>query len=170
MLQLDFKDVLNFTIKMRTLITFILSVLFFVSCDNSEKSKYSKTSKKRVSQTINQLEVHPGKKLMKDNCYVCHSLKATHKNRLAPPMIAVTKHYKSTKTTKEEFKEAIQNWIKNPIKENSKMPGAVKRFGIMPKTPFPKKTIDLIADYMFDNNIEQPKWFEKHEKSMNKNE
>lgn len=48
--------------------------------------------------------------------------------------------------------------------------GAVKRFGIMPKNPFPKKTIDLIADYMFDNKIEQPKWFEKHEKSIKKNE
>ena len=32
----------------------------------------------------------------------------------------------------------------------------------MPKTPFPEATIQQIADYMFDNNIEQPEWFEDH--------
>ncbi|MDG2074402.1 MAG: c-type cytochrome [Polaribacter sp.] len=169
MLQSIVKDDVNFTIKMRTFIGFI-SVLFFVSCQTSEKPKYSKTTKEIPSQIKNQLQEHPGKKLMENNCYVCHSPSNSHDNRIAPPMIAVKKHYKSSKTTKEEFKTTIQNWIQNPTKENSKMFGAVKRFGIMPKNPFPKKTIDLIADYMFDNKIEQPKWFEKHEKSIKKNE
>ena len=169
MLQSIVKDDVNFTIKMRTFIGFI-SVLFFVSCQTSEKPKYSKTTKEGISQITNQLQEHPGKKLMENNCSVCHSSSNSHDNRIAPPMIAVKKHYKSSNTTKGEFKTAIQNWIQNPTKENSKMFGAVKRFGIMPKTPFPKKTIDLIADYMFDNKIEQPKWFEKHEKSMKKNE
>mgnify|MGYP005991003031 CR=1 FL=1 len=169
MLQHNSEDVFNFTIKMRTFIT-LISVLFFVSCQTSEKPKYSKTSKNITLQITDQFEEHPGKKLMENNCYVCHNPSNSHDNRIAPPMIAVKKHYKSSKTTKEEFKTAIQNWIQNPTKENSKMYGAVKRFGLMPKTPFPKKTIDLIADYMFDNKIDQPKWFEKHEKSMKNNE
>ena len=42
------------------------------------------------------------------------------------------------------------------------MYSAVRRFGVMPKTPFPEATIQQIADYMFDNNIEQPEWFEAH--------
>ena len=40
--------------------------------------------------------------------------------------------------------------------------GAVKRFGVMPKTPYPEETIKQIADYMFDFDIEQPEWFEDH--------
>lgn len=166
MLQCAAKEVFNFTIKMRTFITFI-SVLIFASCQTSEKPNYSKTF---IAQKADELQEHPGKKLMEKNCSVCHHPTASHENRLAPSIIAVKKHYKSSKTTKEEFQEAIQNWIKNPTKENSKMSGAIRRFGIMPKTPFPKKTIDLITDYMFDHKIEQPKWFEKHTKSKHKNE
>ena len=42
------------------------------------------------------------------------------------------------------------------------MPGAVKRFGAMPKQYFPEETIEKISDYMFDNTIDQPEWFEAH--------
>ena len=154
---------------MRIFIT-IISVLFFMSCQTSEKPNYSKATKNQAQQKdLNSLE-HPGKKLMEANCYVCHNPTANHENRIAPPMIAVKKHYISSTTTKEEFKTALQDWVENPTKEKAKMFGAVKRFGVMPKTPFPKKTIDLIADYMFDNKIDQPKWFEEHSKSMKKNE
>jgi cytochrome c2 len=138
MLQFSRVDVLNFTIKMRTFIT-LIAVLFFISCQTSEKPKYSNVYKGLTSQKTNQLEEHPGKKLMEINCYVCHSPTLGHENRIAPPMIAIKKHYISSKTTKEKFKTALQSWIENPTKENSKMAGAVKRFGVMPKTPFPKK-------------------------------
>lgn len=117
-----------------------------------------------------QLQEHPGKKLMGTNCYVCHSPSATHENRIVPPMVAVKNHYKSSKTTKEEFKAAFQKWIENPTEENSKMRGAVRKFGVMPKTPFPKKTINLIADYLFDNEIDKPKGFDKQHNLMKKNE
>ena len=40
--------------------------------------------------------------------------------------------------------------------------GAVKRFGVMPKQAFPEETIKQIADYMFEFEIEQPEWFDKH--------
>lgn len=154
----------NFTIKMRTIIL-VFAVSFFVSCQTSEKPNYSKTSKDSLD-----IKEHPGKKLMEHNCYVCHSPSATHENRIAPPMIAVKQHYVTSKTTKDEFKLAFQNWIDNPTAENSKMPGALKKFGLMPKTPYPKETIELIADYMFDNEIEKPKGFDKqHQKGENTN-
>ena len=77
-------------------------------------------------------------------------------------MIAIKKHYINEGTTKEQFKVAMQEWIKNPTEENAKMFGAVKRFGVMPKQPFPEETINQIADYMFDYDIKQPKWFDEH--------
>ena len=148
----------------------IIIALFFVSCQTSEKPNYAKVSKDLTQQKKVKVKEHPGKKLMETNCYVCHNPTANHENRVAPPMIAVKKHYITATTTKEEFKAAFHNWIENPTKEKAKMFGAVRRFGIMPKTPFPKKTIDLIADYIFDNDIAQPDWFEEHSKSMKKNE
>lgn len=146
----------------------ILSVVFLTSCQTSEKPTHNRVSEKQFAKT--DLEtVHPGKKLMKEKCYICHSVTANSSNRIAPPMIAIKKHYISKTTTKKEFTEALQRWITDPTKEKAKMKGAVKRFGVMPKTPFSKETIRQIADYMFDNNIEQPKWFQNHFKKMNNN-
>ena len=138
---------------------FILLVLFsvlIISCNNSKNKDYSSLKRPIKSKK------HPGKKLMETNCYVCHGPSASHDNRIAPPMIAIKKHYINDDTSKEQFIETIQTWIKNPNEDDAKMFGAVRRFGVMPKTPFPEATIQKIADYMFDYDIEQPEWFEDH--------
>ena len=111
---------------------------------------------------------HPGKRLMETNCYACHNPTASHENRIAPPMIAIKNHYISNNTAKEEFINSIKAWIKNPNIEEAKMYGAVNRFGIMPKQSFLEEDIVQIADYMYDNDIEQPEWFEEHFKGMKK--
>lgn len=140
----------------------VVSALLFLSSCQTEVKKNKNTYFSRIVK----IKEHPGKKLMETNCYVCHSPSASHDKRIAPPMIAIKKHYISKSTTKEEFKTALLNWINNPSKENSKMKGAIKKFGVMPKTPFPEETILLIADYMFDNKIDKPKWFKMHQKKM----
>lgn len=132
----------------------ILSILTLYSCNKSNKPSYEK---KKISS-----EALEGKKLMENNCYVCHNPTAKHSDRIAPPMIAIKKHYISNQTNKAAFIASMQNWILNPTLENSKMKGAVKRFGLMPKQHFPEETIKQIAIYMFENEIEQPEWFEEH--------
>jgi hypothetical protein len=77
-------------------------------------------------------------------------------------MIAIKKHYMTNETTKQQFITDIQNWIKKPSEENSRMPGAIRNFGLMPYAPFPEETITQIADYMFDHDIDRPEWFEDH--------
>lgn len=144
---------------MKLFLAFALSIFLF-SCQDTKRPSYAK---KEVSSKITTQQ-HPGKKLMIANCYVCHSPSASHENRIAPPMVAVKKHYLDANTTKEQFTASLQNWIENPTKENAKMYGAVKRFGLMPKQAFPKETITQIAAYMFDNDIEKPEWFDAHEK------
>ncbi|MBT8304737.1 MAG: hypothetical protein KJP09_09735 [Bacteroidia bacterium] len=138
------------------LVTLAVLILLF-GCNESKKENYT-------SQIINQdnSEPHPGKKLLETNCYVCHSPIADHDTRIGPPMIAIKKHYINNKTTKAQFIEDIQEWIKDPTEEKARMFGAVRRFGVMPKTPYPEETITQIADYLFDNDIEQPEWFEDH--------
>ncbi|WP_439131169.1 c-type heme family protein [Polaribacter sp.] len=134
-------------------ILFVLLVAF--GCQKKQNPSYAKAK--------SQVDVnHPGKKLMENKCYVCHSPSASHDDRIAPPMIAIKKHYISSETTKEEFIESIQNFVKKPTKETTKMRGAVKRFGVMPKQVFAADDIKKIAEYMFDNEIEEPEWFESH--------
>lgn len=142
---------------MNKLFLFLISALLFWSCDHSKETEYHAEHDKKFNSTI-----HPGKKLLESNCYVCHSPTATEENRLAPPMIAIKEHYIYENTSKEVFIDDILQWIKDPTEENARMYGAVKRFGVMPKTPIPDETIKQIADYIFDNEIDQPEWFEEH--------
>ena len=130
--------------------------LLILSCNN--------TNNKKLSAFDLQMEAnkHPGKKLMEINCYTCHSPSASQSDRIGPPMVAIKRHYIDENTTKAQFVENMQAWIKNPNAQDAKMFGAVKRFGVMPKQSFPEETIAKIADYMFDYNIDQPDWFEKH--------
>ena len=141
---------------MRKSYLFIALSLLILSCN--------KNNNKKLSAFDLQMEAnkHPGKKLMEINCYTCHSPSASQSDRIGPPMIAIKKHYINENTTKAQFVENMQSWIKNPNAQDAKMHGAVKRFGVMPKQSFPEETIAKIAEYMFDYNIDQPEWFEKH--------
>ena len=148
----------KYLIMKNRIIILLIVVLLFWSCKNATKSTdvYSEVT------TIKEEEQHPGKKLLEVNCYVCHSPSAGHDDRIAPPMIAVKKHYLTEGVTKEEFIKSIQDFMKNPNADDAKMFGAVKRFGVMPKASYPEETITQIADYIYDNDIEQPEWFDEH--------
>jgi nitrate reductase cytochrome c-type subunit len=132
----------------------ILVLLLSLSCQKSQKPAYGKTQP--------SADVHLGKKIMENKCYVCHNPTTAHEDRIAPPMIAIKKHYISKNTSKEEFINSIQNWIKNPTQENAKMYGAIKKFGVMPKQFFSEEDIKQISEYMYDNDIEKPEWFDSH--------
>ena len=143
------------------IITITILTVFMYSCKNNSNSKIE-----YIATNSSVIYEHPGKKLMETNCYACHNPTTSHENRLAPPMIAIKKHYLSYDITKDEFVLAIQNWIENPNEADAKMFGAVRRFGVMPKQPFSKEVIEQIADYMYNNDIEQPEWFEEHFNNM----
>ncbi|TXD50826.1 MULTISPECIES: DUF3365 domain-containing protein [unclassified Polaribacter] len=133
----------------------ILVFLGLFSCKKSNEPSYGK---KKITK-----QIHAGKKLMENNCYVCHNPTTSHDDRIAPPMVAIKKHYISKEITKQEFISSMQNWIEHPTEENSKMPGAIKKFGVMPKQYFSKETVQQISEYMFDFEIASPEWFEKHQ-------
>jgi len=147
---------------------FVLSILgsTLFACNTYNKDKYSNIQNDSKDLALAEPQEHPGKKLMENNCYVCHNPKTSEGNMIAPPFVAVKMHYISEDTSKEEFVKMIVEWSKNPSEEKSKMPGAVKKFGLMPYQFFPEETIRQIADYMFDNEIEQPVWYKDHYNKM----
>lgn len=142
---------------MKNLITIILIATFF-GCQKSEKTSY--VEKSDVLNIVQ--EKHPGKKWMEMQCYICHNPKTKEQNRIAPPMIAIKNHYLTEGISKEDFIKDIQKFVKNPTVENSKMPNAVKKFGLMPKQYYSDKTIREIADYLYDNDIEKPKGYDEN--------
>ena len=147
----------------------ILMIAFlgtFLACNTNSKKYYSavKSDSEIAAQAISQ--EYPGKKLMETNCYVCHNPKTAEADIIAPPMVAVKMHYISEETTKENFIEDMVAWSKKPSQETSKMPGAVKKFGLMPYQFFPENTIKQIAEYIYDNDIDEPEWFAEHYSKM----
>lgn len=138
-----------------------LVIVLLMGCNDTKNSRYTNQLevKKATAKTSNN---HPGKKLMQNKCYVCHNPTTGHKGRIAPPMVAVKSHYLKDDTTKEAFSNAIWDFVKKPNPYKTKMQGAVNRFGLMPYQEFKEEDIKQIAEYIYDNKIDEPEWFKEH--------
>jgi mono/diheme cytochrome c family protein len=138
---------------------FFSGVIFTVAYSCSDTSNEGDISEMTADK---KLEIAEGFELYESNCVSCHSSDASMENRLAPPMIAVKKHYWKEGMTLEAFTEDIMAFLNNPSNENSIMPGAVSRFNLMPKMNFTEDQISKIASYIFYTEIEKPDWFDAH--------
>lgn len=139
---------------MKQLIIIIFSLITFISCENEQK------------EIVLTDVSHPGKSLMEMNCNTCHSSTSAENSRIAPPMIAIKKKYLEPGISKHDFILSIQNWVEHPSEDISKMPDAIKKYGIMAKINYPKESIEQIADYIFSNEIEKPEWFKENGKNQ----
>lgn len=103
-----------------------------------------------------------GELLMKNNCLTCHGNGDSHETILAPPMRGVKMHYLEKDMSEDAFVTAVVNWVTDPKEKNTKMPGAVNRFKVMPKQNFDPEEVKAIARYMYNNDMPRPDWFDKH--------
>ena len=69
---------------------------------------------------------------------------------LAPPFLRVQEHYKPAYPQKDEFINAIIAITNNPSLENTLMPGAVKKFNLMPKFVYDQEELRLIAEALYE--------------------
>ncbi len=139
---------------------FLVFSILLLNCKEGEtdKTKYVKNP-----SVINNEEVakqHPGKRIMEQECYLCHNPEASQESMIAPPMIAIKNYYIGDNTTKEQFTEDLIQWIIDPEQE-SKMPDALFEFGSMPYIPYSDDVITQIAEYIYDYDIERPKWYDE---------
>ncbi len=146
----------------------IVAITLFVlgACNNQSSTNQNKTQKSDSISNNDKLDtnsiVPDGFTLLENNCFVCHSPNAKMEVRLAPPMEAVKRHYIDKETKEEEFTVDLIKFINNPAEENTKMPGAVKKFGVMPKMSFSENELKAIAHYIYTTELEKPDWFDKH--------
>ena len=143
-------------IGINILVLFLLSI---ASCQVNNEKKLETNS--NDSLIINQ-EKAKAFDLMSTKCFACHGADASLQNRIAPPMIAIKKHYIKEETTLETFTQDMVSFVQDPTVEHVKMKGAFKRFGLMPKLDFPEAELKLIAKYIYENEIDEPTWFKKH--------
>ena len=113
----------------------------------------------------NQTSDEQGYNYLKTYCYACHNPQVESRDKMiAPPMIRVKQHYLPVFQNKKDFVNAVVEWVKHPSKEAALMPGAVRKFNIMPPLAYPDEVLRAIAVYMYDNELEQPKMMGMHEK------
>ena len=103
-----------------------------------------------------------GGKLFIQNCGSCHGQSDTADNRIAPPIVAIKDHYLRQHADKKEFVSALVNWVTHPSNDRTLMPGAVRRFGLMPALPVSEQDLTAIAEFIYDEKIDKPDWYEKH--------
>jgi cytochrome c553 len=117
----------------------------------------------KTARTSNDLAQNSeGLALMKTNCFSCHSPQRDFESRIAPPMIAIKRHYVTEGVSKKQFTKDLIAFMKKPSANTSKMPNAVKRFGVMPTMSFSDEQLKKIAAYIYDADLEKPTWFEQH--------
>jgi len=103
-----------------------------------------------------------GSELFEKHCNQCH-VKAGRPTA-APPIFAVIHHLKKEYPERNEFIKKVVDWVNNPNEKESLMPGAVRRFGLMPKLGYAEADVRSIAQYLYDGEIELPVWYKKHYK------
>lgn len=136
----------------------LLSLVILISCNKSYDNLYNKIKDDHGELAISIPQDHLGKELMQNNCYLCHNPKTPEQSIIAPPMILVKASYRTEGISKKDFIESMVLWVKNPNEETSKMPDAIKKYGLMPYQFYSENTLRQIADYIFDNEIEEPEW------------
>lgn len=105
-----------------------------------------------------------GKTLYHQYCNVCHGETGgmDMSKRIAPPIFAVKRHYIGSYPDEMSFINAIADWVENQDIQTSLMPGAIRRFNIMPPLIVEREKVEKIAAYIFAGNIQIPIEFERH--------
>lgn len=138
------------SIKNTLLLAFV--VFAALSCENNAKPE----------KADQHTDLAAGFNLIEKNCFSCHSPNASQENRVAPPMVAIKKHYINEHTSLDDFTKDLIRFLNNPSEDISKMPQAVKKFNLMPKMGFSEEDITQIAAYIYHTKLEKPNWFDKH--------
>jgi mono/diheme cytochrome c family protein len=101
-----------------------------------------------------------GRELFERYCIACHQLEGAPK--VAPPVFGVINHVKQRYPEREAFIQRVVEWVEEPNPADSLMPGAVRRFGVMPKMNFPAEDVRKIAAFLFDMPLDLPAWYIEH--------
>lgn len=165
---------IRFCIYCSIIFLVLISILTFTEI--TARSKKKKKSKAQTEQSIyTKMSRTETIKAMEDNCFSCHIPNANANTRVAPIWKEIKNAYKTTaqtderansKTkkeldikTKQNFVESFVKFTLQPNEDNSKMPGSIKKYGIMPKFNYDKNVVFNIANFIYENDLNNDKWY-----------
>ncbi|HCD51747.1 MAG TPA: hypothetical protein DEQ34_04820 [Balneolaceae bacterium] len=134
--------------------------IFFVSFSSCNNKKEVKPETAEISAPVYDLV--KAEQLVKTSCYACHAPNTPEESRLAPIFEAIKRRYNMDYPTREQFVNAMADFVANPTTDKAIMYSAVDRFGLMTPLPFPEEDLKAIATYIYQNEMEKPEWFEEH--------
>ncbi len=141
---------------MKTNLFIVMLLIGLISCNTDQKNKENSIVEDLSLNGRDEQNIQSdskGYELMTQKCYMCHFEKPDPSKRdqmIAPPMLKIQEHYKPTYSNKDEFVNAIMAIVKNPSEEKTLMPGAVKKFKLMPKLIYDDIELRLIAETIYD--------------------
>lgn len=94
---------------------------------------------------------------------VCHV--AEGRPTIAPPIFAVKNHIIAEHPERDDFVQRVISWVKSPDEEKALMPGAIRKFGLMPAMPqLSDDDLQAVAEYLYDTDMNLPEWYKEHYK------
>lgn len=101
-----------------------------------------------------------GKALFESLCMSCHAVSG--QPVAAPPVFGMKNHVIRAYPQRDDFINYVVHWVRSPDASRSLMPGAVRRFGIMPTLPYAEDQVRKAAAFIYDTNFRKPGWYQKH--------
>jgi mono/diheme cytochrome c family protein len=100
--------------------------------------------------------------IIQQNCISCHSPKGSLPNEVAPSLQLLRQHYLAAEKTESAFIHGMSLFLLKPEAGQSRMPEAVRQFGLMPNLGYTKEQYDAVAFYLYHSNMEDPDWYDNH--------
>ncbi len=101
-----------------------------------------------------------GSALYQNLCGICHV--PTGQPTAAPPVFAVKNHVIRIYPKREDFVNYVVSWVAAPNAARALMPGAVRKFGVMPAMPYAADEVKQVAEFIYDSNVRLPSWYKEH--------
>ena len=149
---------------MKNFLFALVALVFLASCGGSNKENSDTSVEGATAVAIDTTSANY--MLLKQQCLICHGGAPSHDKLIAPPMVAVKSRYMMRYSTQEEFEKGMLEWTLNPTKEKALMRGAVGEFNLMPKPATPEEDLKKIVKFIYENELQQPDWYEEHYKQM----
>jgi mono/diheme cytochrome c family protein len=128
-----------------------IGILFYF---NQEKKKEIHIPLQKTEQNLD------GMVLMDRYCFACHhpGMGGGPSGRTGPPMFRVREHYFRDGMGRDEFVEPIIAYVQHPDQDKSKMPGAIRNFGLMPPLSIDQRDLAIIVNYIYDHDLSSQEW------------
>ncbi|BDD12554.1 hypothetical protein FUAX_49860 (plasmid) [Fulvitalea axinellae] len=147
----------------------ILSIISTLSACSGKKSTTNNTENQRTTVTAPEKPKTLSRiALTESKCGTCHSFDPS-KEILAPSFAKIKTAYIKLYPSKGDFVKHLSEFSLHPEESKSKIPGAIKSFGLMPELGFSKENTEKIASFLYDTPIEEKGWYpEKYNLEKNK--